>query len=158
MIPKERTAELERLLALPAPAQLRVLTWNIDGLDDVGGGQALAMRTLAVAKEVAQHRPVAVLLQEVVPPALELLASPKVLGSVYEALVPKDPPLPYYVAILVDRKRARHGEPHTVAFPSTQMGRQLLAVTLQLPNLPSLVLATAHLESTKVGVSSLAPY
>lgn len=48
-----------------------MLTWNIDGLDEVGGGHALAMRTLAVAKEVAQHRPVAVVLQEVVPPALE---------------------------------------------------------------------------------------
>ena len=38
-----------------------------------------------------------------------------------------------------------------MAFPSTQMGRQLLAVTLQLPDVPSLVVATAHLESTKAG-------
>lgn len=34
---------------------------------------------------------------------LRLLASEKVLGRVYETLVPSDPPLPYHVAILVDK-------------------------------------------------------
>ena len=38
VIPKDRTAEIATLLAQPAPSQLRILTWNIDGLDEVGGG------------------------------------------------------------------------------------------------------------------------
>ncbi|OLQ15685.1 Tyrosyl-DNA phosphodiesterase 2 [Symbiodinium microadriaticum] len=127
--------------------------WNIDGLDEVGGGPALSKRTLAVAKEVAEKRPMAVFLQEVVPPALELLAAPQTLGTEYEILVPKDPPLPYYVAILLDRKRlVKLGEPVTVPFPSTQMGRQLLTIVVELKEKPKagpLLLATAHLESTK---------
>ena len=47
--------------------------------------------------------------------------------------------------------RKRLGEPQTVPFPSSQMGRQLLSVTVQLvgANAGPLLLATAHLESTK---------
>ena len=40
--PKDRTAEIATLLAQPAPSQLRILTWNIDGLDEVGGGRMKA--------------------------------------------------------------------------------------------------------------------
>ncbi|CAE7551941.1 tdp2 [Symbiodinium natans] len=153
VVPKERTAEIRALLAKPLPEDLRVLTWNIDGLDEVGGGPALSKRALAVAKEVAEKRPAAVFLQEVIPPALELLAAPQVLGTEYEVLVPRDPPVPYYVAMLLDRKQlTKLAEPVTVPFPSTQMGRQLLAVAVELKHKPkagALLLATAHLESTK---------
>ncbi|CAJ1362816.1 unnamed protein product [Effrenium voratum] len=152
VIPKERTEEIQALLRQPAPKEFRVLSWNIDGLDEVGGAQALMQRCLAVAKEVAIQRPAAVLLQEVIPPALELLASPKVLGGTYEVVVPKDPPLPYYVAILLDKQRLRALEPpSTAAFPGTQMGRQLLSVAAKVldAEAPPVVIATAHLESTK---------
>lgn len=150
--PKDRTAEIATLLAQPAPSQLRILTWNIDGLDEVGGGQALAQRMLSIARDIARHRPLAALLQEVIPPALELLSSKQVLGSSYEVVVPQNPPLPYYVAILLDKKRLRRlGEPQTLPFSSSQMGRQLLAVTVELVGADAgpLLLATAHLESTK---------
>eukprot|EP00913_Durusdinium_trenchii_P014316 g13431.t1 len=131
VIPREHTAEIAQLLAATASERtLRVLSWNIDGLDEVGGGQALALRVLAVAKHIARERPLAVLLQEVIPPALELLSSDKVLGAAYEVLVPKDPPLPYYVAMLVD-KRVKWGEVETVPFPKSQMGRQLLLVKVR---------------------------
>ncbi|CAK8994711.1 unnamed protein product [Durusdinium trenchii] len=153
VIPREHTAEIAQLLAATASERtLRVLSWNIDGLDEVGGGQALALRVLAVAKHIARERPLAVLLQEVIPPALELLSSDKVLGAAYEVLVPKDPPLPYYVAMLVD-KRVKWGEVETVPFPKSQMGRQLLLVKVDVPASAGpagpLLLATAHLESTK---------
>ncbi|CAK0789787.1 unnamed protein product [Prorocentrum cordatum] len=96
----------------------------------------------ALQERVARRRPFAVLLQEVVPPALELLSSEKVLGGSYEVVVPKDPPM-FVVS-------GRLGPPTTVPFPSTRMGRQLLCVTLQLAGGDSpLLLATAHLESTK---------
>ena len=38
VISKDRTAEIATALAQPAPTELRILTWNIDGLDEVGGG------------------------------------------------------------------------------------------------------------------------
>lgn len=81
-----------------------------------------------------------------------MLSSDKVLGSAYEVVVPQNPPLPYYVAILLDKKRLRRlGEPQTLPFSSSQMGRQLLAVTVELVGADAgpLLLATAHLESTK---------
>ena len=81
-----------------------------------------------------------------------LLSSNKVLGSCYDVLVPKNPPLPYYVAILLDKKRLKRlGEAETVPFTSSQMGRQLLCVTAEAQDAPgkTLMLATAHLESTK---------
>ena len=83
---------------------------------------------------------------------LRLLSSDKVLGAAYEVLVPKDPPLAYYVAMLVD-KRVKWGEVETVPFPKSQMGRQLLLVKVDVPASAGpagpLLLATAHLESTK---------
>ena len=36
-------------------------------------GQGLAMRVLSIARDIARYRPMAVLLQEVIPPALESL-------------------------------------------------------------------------------------
>jgi len=152
-IPQSATEEIRRLLAEPTAALLVpcVITWNIDGLDEVGGAEALMLRTLAVAREVARLRPVAVLLQEVISPALQLLSANQVLGSVYEVFVPDDPPLPYYVAILLDKRRTqRIGTTTTVPFPTTRMGRQLLTVTISVKDHAALlVLATAHLESTK---------
>ena len=39
VIPREHTAEIAQLLAATASERtLRVLSWNIDGLDEVGGG------------------------------------------------------------------------------------------------------------------------
>ena len=152
VIPQEKTSEIAALLAQQMATPPRVLSWNIDGLDEVGGGQGLAMRVLSIARDIARYRPMAVLLQEVIPPALELLSSNKVLGSCYDVLVPKNPPLPYYVAILLDKKRLKRlGEAETVPFTSSQMGRQLLCVTAEAQDAPgkTLMLATAHLESTK---------
>lgn len=111
------------------------------------------LRSLAVAREIASKRPVAALLQEAVPPALELLSAPQVLGGTYDVIVPKSPPMPYYVAILLDRRRAKRLENGVteITFPGSRMGRQLLAVNVEFPGFPGppLLLSTAHLESTK---------
>eukprot|EP00441_Pelagodinium_beii_P009024 CAMPEP_0197704532 /NCGR_PEP_ID=MMETSP1338-20131121/125986_1 /TAXON_ID=43686 ORGANISM="Pelagodinium beii, Strain RCC1491" /NCGR_SAMPLE_ID=MMETSP1338 /ASSEMBLY_ACC=CAM_ASM_000754 /LENGTH=412 /DNA_ID=CAMNT_0043288435 /DNA_START=66 /DNA_END=1304 /DNA_ORIENTATION=- len=153
VVPPQLTAEIRRLLAQPATNDLRFLFWNIDGLDEVGGPQALAQRVLAVAKEVASKRPIAVMLQEAIPPALEILSADQVLGTAYDIIVPEDPPAPYFVAILLDKRRLRRiGKPMTTPFRGTQMGRQLLSVAVELMpsgSAPPLLLATAHLESTK---------
>ena len=75
----------------------------------------------------------------------------KVLGSCYDGLVPKDAK-GYCVVILLDKKRWKCvGEPETVPFGNSKMGRQLLCVTAEAQDAPgkTLMLATAHLESTK---------
>jgi len=149
-VPKDQTAEVQRLLALPAPEDLRIVSWNIDGLDEEGGPEGTMRRTLAAALHIARQRPAAVLLQEIIPPALELLAAKPVLGGVYDIVVPDNPPQPYYVAILLDRRRVRQlGKPITITFPTSQMGRQLLSVCVEHAGHPPLVIATAHLESMK---------
>lgn len=154
-VPADRTAAIRELLAKPPPPEVRVMSWNIDGLDEVGGPQATMLRTLSVATDVAKHRPVAVLLQEAIPPVLELLCNKQVLGTAYEIVAPEEARMPYYVVIMLDRKRTRRlGPPATLTFPGSQMGRQLLSVAVELtgeglPETPPLVLATAHLESTR---------
>lgn len=152
-IPKAATEEIRRLLSEPSATTSApcIITWNIDGLDEVGGAEASMLRTLAVARDVARLRPVAVLLQEVVPLALQLLSAEQVLGSAYDVVVPDDPPMPYYVAILLDKRRAkRRGDAITLPFPTTRMGRQLLTVIVSVDgHTAPLLLATAHLESTK---------
>jgi len=92
-----------------------------------------------------------VLLLEAVPPALDLLSAPQVLGATYDFLTPSNPEQPYYVAILLDKKRVKKLSVKEIAFPTTRMGRQLLAATVEFPQHggPPLVLSTAHLESTK---------
>jgi len=151
-VPPARTAEIRRLLECPPPEETRILTWNVDGLDEVGGPEGTMLRALAVALVVAKQRPVAVLLQEAIPPVLELLSAPQCLGKAYEVVVPENPQQPYYVAILLDRQRLKRlGRPLTVPFPTSQMGRQILAVTAEVCSTtgPPILLATAHLESTK---------
>ena len=154
-VPKAKTAEIQNLLANPkqaSPGIVRIMSWNIDGLDEVDGPEVLMHRTLDVALAIAKARPVAVLLQECVPQALKLLDAQPVLGGSYDILVPQNPPLPYYVAILLDKKRTQLlNGPDTLDFPTTQMGRQLLSAVVIVDDhrQSPLVLATAHLESTK---------
>jgi len=150
-VPADRTAEIKKLLAEAPPLDIKILSWNIDGLDEVGGPQALMLRTLEVGVAVARHRPAVVLLQEAIPPALDLLKAPQVLGNAYEFVVPQDPPMPYYVAILYDKKLATMVDKKEIPFPTSRMGRQLLSVTfhLRVQNAPPLTVCTAHLESTK---------
>ena len=151
-IPAGYAAKMAGLLS-QVPPEHRLLSWNIDGLDDVGGVEALVQRVLSIAEDVAKWRPLAVLLQEVVPLAVELLSSDRVLGSTYEVVIPEDPPFPYHVAILLDKKRLRkRSAPRTLPFESSQMGRQVLCVRVGLSSHPEagpIMLATAHLESTK---------
>jgi tyrosyl-DNA phosphodiesterase 2 len=133
------------------PSELRILSWNIDGLDEVGGAKASMLRALHVALVVARHLPAVVLLQEAVPPTLELLSAKQVLGDAYEFLTPENPRMPYYVAILIHKRLARKLASKEIEFPTSKMGRQLLAATIQFEGLkcPPLVVSTAHLESTK---------
>ena len=57
---------------IPTSFKPRILLSLSIGIWD-SPGQGLAMRVLSIARDIARYRPMAVLLQEVIPPALESL-------------------------------------------------------------------------------------
>lgn len=128
-----------------------LLSWNVDGLDETGATDTMH-RILAVAQEVASCQASVVLLQEAIPPQLELLMSPKVLGSHYDVACAEDPAMPYYCAVLWHKKRARlEGAPWTRHFSGSRMGRHLLGLRLVLNGLEQapVTFFNTHLESTR---------
>ena len=165
VVPRDMTSVIQSALGSPPPLDQRILTWNIDGLDNTGEAHGLMLRTLAAAQVIARLRPFAILLQEVISPALELISAPQVLGSVYEVVEPDNVKTSYWVAILIDKKKLRRvGNPITVAFPSSVMDRHLLIVFVEFAMSRGdreqcdhevalqgrvMALATAHLESTQ---------
>ena len=165
MVPRDITSVIQSALGSSPPLDQRILTWNIDGLDNTGDAHGVMLRTLAAAQVIARLRPSAILLQEVIPPALALISAPQVLGSAYEVVEPDIRITSYGVAILIDKKKLRRvGNPITVAFPSSVMDRHLLVVFVEfvMPRQDCeqcdhefalqgrvLALATAHLESTQ---------
>merc|ERR1719240_1479892 len=109
------------------------------------------LRALAVAEHIASTQPVAVLLQEVIPPQLELLLAPQVLGAHYDIVCPENPTMPYYCVILLHKKRVRISSQATKHFPTSRMGRHLLMTDVVIDGRDDapLTLSTTHLESTK---------
>lgn len=121
---------------------MRLLSWNIDGLDEWN----LEERTAAVCQTVLKQ-PDIVYLQEVIHPTLAILQQK--LKNKYHCLVPTSPPAPYFVAILV--KQQPHSVPGSLTsetFPGTCMGRQLVQLPLSYRGV-HLLLLTSHLESMK---------
>ena len=51
------------------PSELRIISWNVDGLDD----RNLKIRTKCVVKIIIQEKPDVVFLQEIVPKTLDYL-------------------------------------------------------------------------------------
>ncbi|OWF50295.1 Tyrosyl-DNA phosphodiesterase 2 [Mizuhopecten yessoensis] len=112
----------------PEPHRIRLLSWNIDGLDDV----SIKRRTKAVCDIINKEHPHVVFLQEVT-------ALTQVITGGNEE---------YYPCILlkVDQVELIHHQ--TLPFPDTRMMRNLLLVQCKIKG-ESLVLMTSHLESTK---------
>eukprot|EP00929_Paragymnodinium_shiwhaense_P072515 TRINITY_DN36800_c0_g1_i1.p1 TRINITY_DN36800_c0_g1~~TRINITY_DN36800_c0_g1_i1.p1 ORF type:complete len:480 (-),score=110.90 TRINITY_DN36800_c0_g1_i1:87-1442(-) len=123
----------------------RVLSWNIDGLDE---HQDLPHRVEGVVSTIFRLRPAVVFLQEVVDAALTLLRA--ALGGRYEVVLPKPRDCPYYVAVLVSRLQVREvSAVKTVPFQGSRMGRQVLVLDAALRDGRQAALLTSHLESTK---------
>lgn len=122
---------------------LRLLSWNIDGLDE----QNLEERTSAVCQTILLKQPDVVYLQEVIQPTLAILQQK--LKNKYHCLAPTSPPAHYFVAILV--KQQPHSIPSSLStktYPGTRMGRQLVEVPLTFHRV-NILLLTSHLESMK---------
>lgn len=161
-VPKEVTARIKRNLsaspvaapAIPAGGErltCLLLSWNIDGIDEAGP-QDTMLRALAVAEHISATQPVAVLLQEVIAPQLELFSAPQVLGDRYEIVFPDNPSMCYYCAILLDKRRAKLvSKARTTHFTMSQMGRHFLSVDIVVDGQTGapITCITTHLESTK---------
>ena len=124
---------------------LRVLCWNIDGLD----GEDLYKRTQAVIDFIKNRSPHVVFLQEVVAKSLSLLHAK--LDSSYTLHISPKITFGYFPAILVTKKCPKielDGEVGSFDFPGSTMGRHLLQLFIKVCGVP-IALYTSHLESMK---------
>ncbi|PFH38579.1 endonuclease/exonuclease/phosphatase family protein [Besnoitia besnoiti] len=145
-------------------SQFDVLTWNLDGLDEV----ALRPRTAAVAATVKALRPAVVMLQEVIGDSLALLT--RHLSPLYHLYTPASPlraaasapaacaapeGCPYFCVLMLCREQmlplADCDGARTEWFPQSQMGRHMLGVVAAPMSWPDdrLLFLTSHLESMK---------
>jgi len=140
--PKKSIAEglYDGSLTTKAPGSLTMVSWNIDGLD----AHNLKKRTKAVCKILELEGADIVFLQEVVPETLSYLEA-KLPG--YEVVCGK-PGQDYFVATLLRRGRVYLDKVKVVDFPTSRMGRHLLAVQAHCGSV-KFDLLNSHLESTK---------
>ena len=158
VVPREVVARVRQSLAGPGPAETArgtssflLLSWNIDGIDETRERDRM-LRCLAVAEHIAATQPAIVMLQEAVPPILELLLAPQLLGNHYEVICPENPSMPYYCVFLLHEQRVQKlAAARTRHFASSRMGRHFLAVDVSVDAQTdaSLTFVTTHLESMK---------
>ena len=124
---------------------LRLLSWNIDGLDEKNTKE----RTEEVCRIILLKRPHLVFLQEIVSNTQAILVQK--LGHVYSLSVNPAPPAHYYPVILINHKCGDivvNGKLTVFEFPGSSMGRHLLQMNITFHGV-SLQIITTHLESMK---------
>ena len=124
---------------------LRLLSWNIDGLD----GRDTNTRAGAVCDFILERKPHIVFLQEVIPSTLGLLHTR--LGSHYSIHVSHRLTFQYFPVMLVTKRNRRivvDGSLGVFDFDGSTMGRHLLQLFVKVCGVP-LALYTTHLESMK---------
>ena len=126
---------------------LRLLSWNIDGLDEKNTKE----RTEEVCRNILLKRPHLVFLQEIVSNTQTILFQR--LGHVYSLFVNPAPPARYYPVILINHKcgeiaasMSRRPKDNVLEFPGSSMGRHLLQLNINFHGV-SLQAITTHLES-----------
>jgi len=133
-----------------AGAELRVMSWNVDGLDsDAADEEDILGRTLWVVKVINESRPHVVMVQELIDFNLAIFR--EALGKSFHIYIQKHPALPYFVGILVHKGTVDVVEgPRDISFPGSRMGRGALSVTVRLKNgSQKFECITAHLESMR---------
>ncbi|OQV21102.1 putative Tyrosyl-DNA phosphodiesterase 2 [Hypsibius exemplaris] len=124
------------------PTLFRLITWNIDGLDQ----QGIGIRTQEVVAEILRKDPDVVLLQEVVQESRDILTAR--LGSVYGFHFGEQ--AQYYTAILLKKQTVQLERSDLFPYPDSTMGRNLLTVMASWSGIP-MTFMTSHLESCKEG-------
>ena len=129
------------LSCFSSPNCLKMLSWNIDGLDDSN----IVERTLAVCEFIRSHTPHAVYLQEVI--ASTMVSIGDQLCTEYDCYSSPSPPMDYYPAILVRKTEIETMGPlECFNFPHSDMGRHLLQLPVKFSGV-EIQLMTSHLES-----------
>ena len=120
---------------------LKLLTWNIDGLDDRDGHK----RTLAVCEKVQEMQPDILFIQEVIPQSWNTLTSHL---KNYEHFCKDNAFYSYYFHIISVHKDILKliGDIKITDFPGSEMGRHLLSCQVQFGKIP-IYLLSSHLES-----------
>lgn len=137
------------VVMIDGPVEFRVLSWNIDGLDDRTNEEDIIGRWLAVQEVINSEQVHVVLLQEVIEFSYQLISS--LLSKSFYVLKQCDPALPYFTIILVHRPSTLLLSHETAPFITSRMGRavQSVAVCLRDRREVRLTVFNTHLESGK---------
>ncbi|XP_030597282.1 tyrosyl-DNA phosphodiesterase 2-like [Archocentrus centrarchus] len=119
--------------------KLSLITWNVDGLDI----ENLPERSRGLLSYLNLHTPDVVLLQELIPPYAHFLK--KRTG---DYLMIQGGEEAYFTGMLLKKSRITFVESEIVAFPTTQMMRNLLVAQVVFKG-QKLCLMTSHFESCK---------
>ncbi|KAK3764218.1 hypothetical protein RRG08_044144 [Elysia crispata] len=125
---------------------MRVLSWNIDGLDP----DNLQSRTEGACSVLLQERPEVIFLQEVVHRSLSIIKSK--LESHYTVVTGDldfvNIPGAYFTAMLLRKDSVVIEKVRMMDFPRSLMSRDLMEVQCEVKGI-AMVFLTSHLESTK---------
>ncbi|XP_003748534.1 tyrosyl-DNA phosphodiesterase 2 [Galendromus occidentalis] len=119
---------------------LKIVSWNIDGLDQKNRD----LRTKNVCATVKKAAADIVMLQEVVPETLRLID--ETLSKEYHLV--HSGVAEYFTAMLFHRKRVSFVQDKVFEFSNSVMGRKLQAAEVSFKNAHKLFILNTHLEST----------
>ncbi|CAF0964540.1 unnamed protein product [Adineta ricciae] len=125
---------------LKAKTRFKLLSWNIDGLDEQEN--TIETRTRGVIDVIKREEPDVVFLQEVIPVAFDLIRN---LLPEYDSYTGSNEG--YFVVILLRRKLFQVQKSEIIAYPGTNMERNLLVVHATYKNSIEMDLMTSHHES-----------
>ncbi|XP_034561546.1 tyrosyl-DNA phosphodiesterase 2 [Notolabrus celidotus] len=120
-------------------SKLSLISWNVDGLDT----DNLAERARGLCSFLVLYTPDVVFLQELIPPYVQYLKKRAVSYLIIEG--GEDG---YFTGMMLKKSRVKLIESEIVAYPTTQMMRNLLVAQVTFKD-QKLCLMTSHLESCK---------
>ncbi|CAF4690038.1 unnamed protein product [Rotaria sp. Silwood1] len=123
----------------------KLLSWNIDGLDQY----ALEIRTQGIIDIIKKEKPDVAFLQEVIPISLQLI---RTFLPEYNSYTGDNQG--YFVVILTYRDIFRIHDFEIITYPGTNMNRNLLIVHTTYKNSIEIDLMTSHHESGTDQISS----
>ncbi|KAK7899070.1 hypothetical protein WMY93_019923 [Mugilogobius chulae] len=119
--------------------KLSLISWNVDGLDT----DNLAERARGLCSFLVLYTPDVVFLQELIPPYVQYLKKRAVSYLIIEGGEEG-----YFTGMMLKKSRVKLLENNIVAYPTTQMLRNLLVAQVTFKE-HKLCLMTSHLESCK---------
>ena len=129
-------------------SRIRVLSWNIDGLDNDSDEEDMLGRTLWIIEEILKYQPNVVFLQELIDFNFAIL-SQRFQGS-YNIFKQQMHAQPYFVAIMVHKGTMEITASDSIHFPNSKMGRGGVYVAARQKGTDCEIgFITSHLESLR---------